>query len=127
MAAEKKIGPSGTPVGKKIGPTVSGTPVEKIGPSGTPVGEDVSHEREKRAVPDRVEMYVAEFRRRSAGLSGEELEVEIARLMDRIVERQLAMAPEGVRPELRETLKRLLANDPAFAPMLAELRSSAQK
>lgn len=99
--------------------------VVKLVASGTPaVDEDVSHEREKRAVPDRVEMYVAEFRRRSAGLSGDELEAEIARLMDRIVERQLAMAPEGVRPELRETLKRLLANDPAFAPLLAELRGS---
>ena len=96
---------------------------KKIGP--TPVNEDASHEREKRAVPDRVQLYVAEFRRRSAGLTGDELEAEIGRLLDRIVERQLAMAPEGARPELRETLKRLLANDPAFAPMLAELRSAA--
>ena len=109
---------------KKIGPTASGTPPveKKIGP--TPVNEDASHEREKRAVPDRVEMYVAEFRRRAAGLSGDELEVEIGRLLDRIVERQLTMAPEGVRPELRDELKRLLQNDPAFAPMLAELRRS---
>jgi hypothetical protein len=33
---------------------------------------------------------------------------------------------EGVRPELRETLLRLLKNDPAFAPMLAELRGSVK-
>jgi len=96
---------------------------KKIGP--TPVNEDASHEREKRAVPDRVEMYVAEFRRRAAVLTGDELEAEIGRLLDRIVERQLTITPEGARPELRETLKRLLQNDPAFAPMLAELRSSA--
>jgi hypothetical protein len=104
MAAEKKIGPAA---------------------SGTPVDEDVSHEREKRAAPDRVEMYVADFRRRAEGLSGDALEVEIMRLTDRIIERQLAMAPEGVRPDLREELKRLLQNDPAFAPMLTELRRSA--
>jgi hypothetical protein len=88
--------------------------------------EDASHEREKRAVPDRVQLYVAEFRRRSAGLTGEEREVEIARLMDRIIERHLTAAPEGVRPELRETLLTLLKNDPAFAPMLAELRGSVK-
>lgn len=103
---------------KTIGPTASGTPAED---------EDASHERVKRGVPDRVELYVAEFRRRSAGLTGEERETEIARLMDRIIERQLAVAPEGVRPELRETLLRLLKNDPAFAPMLAELRGSADE
>jgi hypothetical protein len=102
---------------KKIGPTASGTPVE----------QDASHQREKRAVPDRVELYVAEFRRRSEGLTGDEREAEIARLMDRIIERHLAAAPEGVRPELRETLLRLLKTDPAFAPMLAELRGSATK
>jgi hypothetical protein len=89
--------------------------------------EEASHERVKRAVPDRVQLYVAEFRRRAAGLAGDELEAEIARLMDRLIERQLAVAPEGVRPELRRTLLSLLANDPAFAPMLAELRASASR
>jgi hypothetical protein len=84
-----------------------------------------SARRAKDPVPDRVQLYVAEFRRRSKGLAGEELEAEIRRLMDRIVERHLAVAPEASRPELRETLLLLLKNDPAFAVMLNELRESA--
>jgi hypothetical protein len=95
---------------------------------GAPVREEAleqgSGTQAKEAIPDRVQLFVAEFRRRSAGLQGEELEKEISRLMDRIIERHLSVAPEGVRADLRETLLTLLKNDPAFAVMLEELRSS---
>lgn len=59
-------------------------------------GRSLEGERQQpgqvRTVPDCVQLYVAEFRRRAAGLTGDELEAEIGRMLDRIVERQLARA-----------------------------------
>lgn len=81
--------------------------------------------RAKSSVSLSFEVYLGEFQRRSAGLTGDELESEIARFMDRLVERHVKAVPRPLRDELRGRFRSMLANDPTMSAMLNAFRRAA--
>jgi hypothetical protein len=90
-------------------------------------GEGASGERIKKQPAPAVKTLFAEFRTRSAGLSGADFERELDVLIEQVVERNLEAAPAGVRDELRETVRSYLENDPTFSKMVADLRAAARR
>jgi hypothetical protein len=86
----------------------------------------VSGERAKRSSAGGFEMMLADFRRRTEGLEPHEIDEEVDRFLDKMVERHVMVAPKAMRDSLRETLKTAVASDPIFAKMIAEMRASAQ-
>lgn len=76
---------------------------------------------------DSVELMMAELRRRSQGLEGEELEQEIERFVGLMIERNLKGVPERMQGEMREYLRGTVERDPTLQAMLEDLRGAAKR
>ena len=69
----------------------------------------------------------ADFAKRSKGLRGADFERALDRLIDQLVERNVGVAPAGVRDELRDTMRSYLENDPTLSSMVSELRAASRR
>lgn len=89
--------------------------------------DPASGPRAKKPPSEAVQLFVAELRGRVRGLEGDALELECDRFLDRMIERQVAVAPERLKARVRETLRELLATDPAFVALRGDLRAAARR
>jgi hypothetical protein len=76
----------------------------------------------KKGPNEATQLLIAEFRRRSKGLSGAELDAEFERLITNMVERHVGVLPESRREDAREMLRTALRNDPALIAILEDMR-----
>lgn len=72
-----------------------------------------------------VELFYGELIRRARGKKGAELEAEIERFKDRLIERNVSVAPPALRDELRRRFRGLLANDPGLREIVGRIRRAA--
>ena len=87
--------------------------------------DPASGKQAKRTSPAGLQLLMAEFRRRSTGLQGAELEQELELLVDRIVDRHVAVAPPALRAQMRASIKGLLDHDPTLGAAVQNLRAKA--
>jgi hypothetical protein len=76
---------------------------------------------------DDIRLLLASFKMRVQGLDAEELESEIERLLNRMVDLQVKAIPEKMRPEARELLHASLRDDPTLGAMIGKLREGARR
>ena len=83
--------------------------------------------RRKGPPSEAVQLLVAEFRRRSAGMSGSDLDAEVDRFIERMIERSARVAPETMAPHVREMLRSRMREDPTLLAMLGDLKAAARR
>lgn len=71
-----------------------------------------------------VELFYGELLRRAQGKNGAELDAEIERFQERLIERNVSAAPAALRDELRQRFRSLLMNDPALRRIVESLKRS---
>ena len=87
--------------------------------------EPASGPRAKRSPSAMLQLYLADFRRRAEGLEGSDLEREITRLLERMLEAHVGTAPAALREGLREHLSGMLMSDPTLGDMVDDLRRAS--
>jgi hypothetical protein len=83
--------------------------------------EAASGPREKGSTDD-LQILVAQLRQRTVGLTAEELETEINRFFEKLIDRHAKVVPEALRAEHRKLLRDMLEADPTLQAMTADLR-----
>jgi hypothetical protein len=79
----------------------------------------------KKEPSEGLQLLLAEFHRRAAGLTGAELDAEVDRFVERMIERHIAALPTAIGPLTRATLTEAVRNDPALVAMIEDMRSAA--
>lgn len=82
--------------------------------------------RRKRSLSLELQLLIAELRARSTGLTGDELEAEITRFMERLVEHHLTRLPRALRGEMRDVTRMHLRRDPKLQELLNALRRATE-
>jgi hypothetical protein len=90
-------------------------------------GQEPGSGQRVKSGPPSVQSLFDDFAMHSKGLTGAEFEQELDLLIDRIVERNVALAPPALREGLRDTMRSYLENDPTLTSMVAELRAAARR
>ena len=70
---------------------------------------------------------VAAFRERAKRLRGPELEAEITKLLEDLVESNLMFVPKSNRKKAREKLYAVMTDDPTLQAMFRDLREAAKR
>lgn len=94
--------------------------------AGLDASDPSSGARAKRQLPPDIARFVADLRRRTAGLSGAELDAAFDRAMDDFVDEAAALVPVSVREKFKARLRQVMQHDPAFADLLGKLRARTQ-
>lgn len=100
---------------------------KESGPNPTPVELDPSSGPRAKSGHEDVGLLVASFRARAEGLDGAELEQELSRLLDRLVERNVKIVPEPLKEKARELLRTQLLEDPTLKALIQDLRDSVRR
>ena len=72
-------------------------------------------------------LLIAQLRARAEGLDGAELDAEIERFKDKLIERHVKVAPDAMREEMRETFREMLELNPTIGAMIEELRQAVRR
>jgi len=76
---------------------------------------------------DDVQVLFAQLKMRAQGLEGAELEQEIDRFFDKLIDRHAKVVPEHLRAEHRKLLRGMLEEDPTLRAMTDDLRRGLSK
>jgi hypothetical protein len=83
--------------------------------------EASSGPREKGNTDD-LQILVAQLKQRTVGLTRDELEDEIHRFFEKLIDRHAKVVPEALRGEHRKLLREMLEEDPTLQAMTEDLR-----
>jgi hypothetical protein len=99
---------------------------EKPDGAGAPDGDDASRKQATKGPSAQLQILLADFRTRSKGLEGPELQAELDRLIEKMVDRAAGVAPPAVRAKVRDAIYEMLLNDPTMKTLMDDVRRTAR-
>ncbi len=88
---------------------------------------EVSSGPRAKGASDDFQILVAQLKQRTEGLTREEIEEEIQRFFDKLIDRHAKVVPEKLREEHRKLLRATLEEDPTLRAMTEDLRNGLSK
>ena len=83
---------------------------------------EVSSGPRAKGVSEDLQILLAQLKQRTQGLTPAEIEEEISRFFDKMIDRHAKVVPEHLRAEHRQLLRTMLEEDPTLRAMTDDLR-----
>lgn len=92
-----------------------------------PSSLEASSGPQEKGASDDLRILLAQLEQRAQGLPPSEVEEEIARFVDKLIDRHAKVVPENLRAQHRALLRDMVEQDPTLVAMLGDLRRGITK